>query len=383
MVDDSQDRIFEPTVKRRQAYKSSGKILQFNELYFALQWLCGGVSLAFISKNLYQTFAQIMHHYFIINKKDIQSDEYLLNLIYADISMIFKTLLPFIITIYTIAILKPILMGERVFSLKFAQPKLERINPLQGLKRIFSLNTLIELAKALIKMIIIGLIIAFFIYFHYQEFIQLQSYELFTALLQAQSLLSKNYLYIGLSLLVIAILDALYQFWKHNKQLKMTKYEMKQESKETEISPEIKKSFYNLQKRSSPNTLTQNLAAADVVIVDSEHYAVALRYRDMNSTTPIVLTKGENALAIKIIQLARRYGVAILSAPEFARATYFYSPEGAIINSKLCPAAEKIYTYIQKQKKANCELNKKFEELGDLPIPFELSDLNQTGLSLW
>lgn len=380
MADDSsQERTQQATPKRRQQAREKGQIPRSKELNVAFLLLSSGISLVIIGPNIYQAFADIMQHSFVVTRDNATSTGYIFEVVRNDVKLIVKALLPFFIVVFITALCTPMLLGGFIFSTKSLAPKFERINPLKGIKRIFSLNSIVELVKAIIKFLIIGLVVFLFVKYNYKTLFQLYDFELPVAMQQAKNLLSGNFIFICFSLLFVASLDIPYQLWQHHSKLKMTTQEIKEESKESEASPEVKKRIRSNQQRISQNRMIQEIPKADVIITNPTHFAVALRYQTAIDAAPTVIAKGGDHMAHQIINLAKQHKIEVLSSPALARSIYFSTELYAEIPAGLYRAVAQVLAYIYQLKRFKSGLGQKPDTLGDLNIPDEFKVDLETG----
>lgn len=246
----------------------------------------------------------------------------------------------------------PLLMGGVNFSAQALQPKFERIDPLKGLGRIFAMRGLVELAKALLKLLFIGLVLLLLLR-HWQSELQATGRGTVTAgIALSISLLGRAGLWFGSLLALIGGLDALYQKFDHAKRLRMTKQEVRDESKETEGNPELKSRIRQVQQQQSRQRMMEDLPKADVVVVNPSHFAVALRYDDGRMGAPRVIAKGVDLLAQQIRLVAGSHRIPMVEAPPLARALYATTELGREIPTALYVAVAQVLAYVYQLKQA-------------------------------
>lgn len=255
-------------------------------------------------------------------------------------------LLPYFLVLTTTALLAPLALGGWSFSVKAMAFKAEKLNPLKGIKRIFALRGLMELSKALAKFLLIAAVGSATMAMLAPKFLGLGNQPIEMALVHAASLCGWFFIILSVSLLVIAAIDVPFQLWDHAKQLRMTKQQVKDESKETEVNPEIKGRIRAIQQQMAQGRMLLDVPSADVVITNPTHYSVALKYEEGKMSAPVVVAKGVDHLAHKIREIARENQVLLFEAPSLARAIYGTTKLGKEIPNQLYVAVAQVLIYI-------------------------------------
>lgn len=230
---------------------------------------------------------------------------------------------PVIFMILVMAVLVNYLQVGVIFSPKALAPKWSRVNPLEGLKRIFSSKGLVELIKGVIKITLTGMIVYIYLSGRVNDYPFLTYMTPLQIIGELSTDLFKIGLYVGIGLLIMALADYAFQRWDYKKKLRMTKQEVKDEAKQTEGSPEVKARIRAAMRELSRNRMMQEVAKASVVITNPVHVAVALAYdEDGNADAPLVVAKGQRKVAERIKEVARQNDVPIWEQPPLARALY-------------------------------------------------------------
>ncbi len=235
-----------------------------------------------------------------------------------------------------------ILTGEKL------KPNFNKINPIEGFKRIFSVTTLVELLKSIIKITILAIVIYKTLSGKIQGFRVLAYYRPAEAFSHIMGLCATLGVTAGGCLVAFALADIIYQWWKHMKDLRMTKQEVKEENKQLEGDPQVKGRIRQIQRQMSRSRMMKNLAEADVVITNPTHYAVALRYREKEDPAPIVVAKGQDYLAQKIKEVAAEHKITIVENVAVARALYAACEIGQAIPAGMYQAVADILVYVYK-----------------------------------
>ena len=249
--------------------------------------------------------------------------------------------------------------------------QLDRLNPAKGLARVFSLNGLAELAKALAKFTVLALTAGLLLWRDMGSILSLGGQGLAPALSGAASLLLNSFLVLCGALVSIAALDVPYQYWRHHQQLRMNRQDLREELKETEGRPEVKSRQRALQREVARRRMMQEVPRADVVVTNPTHFAVALRYRPETMAAPRLVAKGADLVAQRIRGLAAEHGVPLLSAPPLARALYHGTRLGQEIPAGLYQAVAQVLAYVYALRRQRREGGAAPVPPTDLPVPDE------------
>ena len=243
------------------------------------------------------------------------------------------------------AILPPFFLNAWVFSTTALMPDFNRMNPLSGIGRMFSWNSLMELGKASLKAILIGGVAVWLIWKERDEIFGLLGQPLEAALAYSGHLLSYSFLIMVAALILIVAADVPFQLWQYFDKLKMTKEEVKQEMKEMMGDPHVKGRIRSLQMQAARKRMMSAVPKADVIVTNPTHYAVALSYKN-GMGAPKVVAKGMGAIAQKIKELGAEHAVPIMEAPPLARALYKHAEIDSEIPSALYNAVAEVLAYI-------------------------------------
>ena len=246
----------------------------------------------------------------------------------------------------------PLLLGGLNFSAQALLPKFERLDPIKGLGRIFAMRGLVELAKALLKLLFIGTALLLLLR-HWQGQLQATgSGTVGAGIALSISLIGNAALWFGCLLALIGGIDAIYQKFDYSKRLRMSKQELRDEHKESEGNPELKSRIRQVQQQQSRRRMMQELPQADVVVVNPSHFAVALRYDDDRMGAPRVIAKGVDLLAQQIRLVAGSHRIPLVEAPPLARALYATTELGREIPAALYVAVAQVLAYVYQLKQA-------------------------------
>jgi flagellar biosynthetic protein FlhB len=259
-------------------------------------------------------------------------------------------MLPFMAFGFVVTLLVSIVQVGWKVSTKPMKPELSKLNPLNGFKRIFSKDSLFELVKSILKIVIIIYIAYTSIKDNANDLFALYDLGLNQAVALVGTLIINTGIKISIVYLVIGLADFIYQKHKFNEDMKMTKQEVKDEYKNTEGDPQIKGRQRRKMQEVSQKRMMQDVPKADVVITNPTHFAVALKYEAKVSSAPVVLAKGEDYLAQKIKEVARENKIEIVENKPLARMLYHNVDVGAEIPPELYQAVAEVLAAVYKAK---------------------------------
>jgi len=257
-----------------------------------------------------------------------------------------KTMAPLLLVVVIAATTSPAALGGWSFSLSAMSFKGERINPGKGIKRIFALRGLMELAKALAKFLLVGGIGVVVLLSMADELLVLGRLPVLEALESAGRLITLAFVLFSASLILIAAVDVPFQAWDHMKKMRMTKQEVKEEAKETEGRPEVKARLRQMQQEAAGKRMLEDIPIASVVVTNPTHFAVALKYEGASMSAPVVVAKGADHMAKRIREIAKEHGVPLFEAPPLARALFASTEIGDDIPEELYLSVAQVLTYI-------------------------------------
>lgn len=290
----------------------------------------------------------------------------------SDISDLLITCLPLIALLIVVAIASPVLTGGWSLTLKSITPDLTRFNPLTGLGNMFSVNALVELLKAIGKTILVGTVSFFVILYFFPTLLTLSSLTVERGIVSTNHYLLMAFFWAVGSLVLIALVDVPYQLFAYNKKLRMTKEEVKQESKEANGNPEIKARLRQQQREMARRRMMSAIPTADVVITNPTHYAVAIQYMEGNMQAPKVVAKGLDEVAFKIRDVAKQYKVLVIESPKLARALYANTDVSDEIPHQLYTAVAEILAYVFQIRNFTAASGPYPKEPTDIFVPDEL-----------
>lgn len=366
---DGQEKSEAPTSKKLEDSRKKGQVARSKELATMLIMVIASLWLLWLGPQMMVDFERMMIIGFSLERDHAFDMKRAADLIFAQFEAALWLIFPFVMGMMVMAIVANILVGGWLFSAEVMAPNFSKLNPIAGIKRMFSLHALVELIKALLKFFLMAVLAILFIYSTLREVYHLGLIEVEPGLASAGEILAMALVVMSLGLIVIAVIDVPYMIWKHNEDMKMTLQEVKDEFKQTEGNPEIKGRIRRMQQEMAMRRMMQDVPTADVIITNPEHYAVALKYDGEKMNAPVVLAMGMDFMAAQIRTIATQNNVEIVRSPALARALYYNSEVGQVIPRQLFVAVAQILAMVfqLKERKIN-----QLPDFDDVVVPTEL-----------
>ena len=358
--DSSQEKTEEPTGKRLEKAREDGQIPRSKELSTSLILITGVLSLWIFGDWLFNAERNIFILNFSIERHHLFDEKQMVIRLAASALEAIIAVSPIFILLTLAAIFGPLALGGWMFSAKSVMPKLNRISPLAGLKRMFSLKSLMELLKGWAKILVVVGCILFLFFSLKNSVLSLNQEPQRQAIAHAMDLVMISALTLALSTLLISLIDVPFQIYEFTKKMKMSLQEVKDEHKDTEGKPEVKQRIRRLQYEMSQRRMMSDVPDADVVITNPTHYAVALKYHSDEMKAPILLAKGTDEVALKIREIASHNKIPVVESPSLARSVYTFTKVGKEIPEGLYVAIAQVLAYVY-------QLDQYFKQQGPRP----------------
>ena len=355
--DNGQQRTEQPTPKRIDKARKDGQVARSRELSTTLLFLFGSLSFFFFGALLSTSLQSIMDLNFEFDRASIMDPSLMIAHLYDSFFIITGSIFFILLFFMFAGVIGSISVGGLVLSKKSIEPKLTRLNPFDGLKRMFSLKSFIELIKAILKFIIIVLATFIILLNIKDDLFSMGIQNINSAISNSSSFLVFSFLGLSLSTLLIALVDIPFQLFDHNQKLKMTRQQLKDELKDSEGRPETKGRIRNLQRDLANSRMLSSIPDADVIIINPEHFSVALKYESNGYDAPVVLAKGADHIAIKIREVGSFNKIPILESPLLTRAIYYTTEVDQSIPEKLYLAVAHVLAYIYQLRSVKDSLN--------------------------
>ncbi|MEN4827440.1 flagellar biosynthesis protein FlhB [Pseudomonas sp. P39-UII1] len=368
------DKTEDPTDKRKRDAREKGEIARSKELNTVAVTLAGAGALLAFGGHLAETLLALMRLNFSLTREVLTDERSMGQFLLASGKMAIWATQPILVLLFFIALISPIALGGFIFSGSLLQPKFSRMNPLSGIKRMFSMNALTELLKALAKFFMILIVALVVLSNDRQALLAIANEPLEQAIIHSVQVVGWSALWMAAGLLIIAAADVPFQLYQTHKKLKMTKQEVKDEYKDSEGKPEVKQRIRQLQREVSQRRMMAAVPEADVIITNPTHYAVALQYDpEKGGAAPLLLAKGTDFIALKIREIGVEHKVQILESPALARAIYYSTEIEQEIPAGLYLAVAQVLAYVFQIRQYRAGKGKRPEPLKDeLPIPPDL-----------
>lgn len=280
-----------------------------------------------------------------------------------------QALVPLLAVMLVVALVAPMLLGGWLLSAKSLVPNFSKLNPIAGLSRMFSTETLAELAKTIVKSLLVGWIAWWVISGNLPAIMALMSEPVHEALSHALQLVVKSCALIIGSLLLVAAIDVPYQLWSHHRKLRMSREDLRQEQKESDGDPQVKAQIRRQQQQMAKRRMMAEVPKADIIVTNPTHFAVALKYSDKEMRAPRVIAKGTDLVAMRIRNLAEKHKIPILEAPPLTRALYRHTQLGVEIPVDLYAAVAEVLAWAYQLHRQSKEGGAVPPAPKNLPVP--------------
>jgi flagellar biosynthetic protein FlhB len=350
--ENGQDQTEQPTQKRLDEARSSGQVPRSRDLTTAAVVLIAGIGIRVAGGGMANGFAGLMKSGLTLSRDQVLDENLLLPDLVALGARALEAAAPILGLTLAAALLSPLAIGGWNLSFQALAPNFTRLDPIAGLKRLFTMRGVIELLKAYAKFLLIGVVAIFFLRAKTGELLGLGSEELNAAIGHSVRLVGDALLVLSGALVLIAGIDVPLTLSQYSKQLRMSRQEVKQEMRESDGSPELKGRIRRMQQDAARRRMLQEVPKADVVITNPTHYSVALRYDEARMRAPVVVAKGADEVAANIRRIAAEHKVPVFEAPPLARVLFRDVDLNAEVPSTLYVAVAQVLTYVLQLRSA-------------------------------
>ncbi|TVQ12137.1 MAG: EscU/YscU/HrcU family type III secretion system export apparatus switch protein [Balneolaceae bacterium] len=352
-----QDKTEEPTEQKIKKAREEGNVSRSTEVSSVMLLVMATLILYYSGGWMYSRADMLFEYFFLTSAQPIYNIENAGDSLYIALTYGFQILMPLLIVLSITALIVNVAQTGPVWAGKKIAFKGNRIDPIKGFGKLFAMKSVVELAKGIVKILIVGSIIYFTVRGEILNFISFSIKPIGITLAETGEYILNILVRILAALIVLSALDALYQRFQHRKELKMTRQEVRDENKQMEGDPHIKgKRRQFAMQFSRGKRLDHAILSSDVVVTNPTHYAVALRYDPDNDAVPILMVKGMRKRALRIKEMAWKYDVPVYEDPPTARALYALGQEDEPIPDALYMAVAEILAYVFKMKQEN-EIN--------------------------
>ncbi|MTK08067.1 MAG: flagellar biosynthesis protein FlhB [Hungatella sp.] len=334
------------TPKKRKDERKKGHVAVSKDVVMIATLLGTFVMLKALFPLMYRTMRDYMIKYVSLAPVADTMSDYTTSIFWDMVIAIAKAAIPIILVSTTLAVIGTGVQTGFLFTKSNMAPKFERLNPIKGIKNLLSLKSLVELIKNLIKIIILSVILYQIIKGDLRAVARTIDMNVMDSSVYVLNSIMDMVMKVSIVFLAIAGFDYFYQWWDYERQIKMSKQEMKEEYKQTEGNPEIKGRIRNIQRERARSRMMQSVPTADVIIRNPTHFAVALRYDIEKDNAPILLAKGQDELALRIVAIGEEHGVYVLENKPLARGIFASTKVGEPIPPEYYGMVAEILVYV-------------------------------------
>jgi flagellar biosynthetic protein FlhB len=347
------ERTEDPSPRRLQEARERGQVPRSRELTNFATMIGGSVALIATGATLAGTMSQLVRRSMAIDPQRLEDPQSMVSALgEATITAVWSAL-PIFAALIGLVLLAAVVLGGWNFSPAAMVPNFSRLSPLAGLKRLFGLHGISELGKALLKFLVVGGVCAAIVSWLFADVLALGRMAPRAAISRGAGLMSWAFVWLCASLALVAMVDVPLQLFQYKRSLRMTRQEVRDEAKESDGRPETRQRIRQLQQQLARRRMMHKVPAADVVIVNPTHFAVALKYDPKNMRAPQVVAKGADLVAQNIRRIAEEHRVPIFDSPKLARALYRSTDLNHEIPAGLYVAVAQVLSYIFRVRTLN------------------------------
>lgn len=344
--DSAQEKTEEPTPKRKQKARDEGQIPRSKDFTTFAVLITSTFGLFLFGGLIANSFQRIAQKSFTPSREVLFDTNMMVLGLARAFGDVLLACMPFFACVVVAAIVGPTVLGGFLFSSKSLAPKWNRMDPIAGLKRMFSIRSLVELFKGIGKVLLIIGVAYVLLSFMQDRLLGLSNEPLRQGVAHSLELSLWAAIFMSSATIIISMIDIPFQIWEHQKKMKMSRQDIKDELKDTEGKPEVKSKIRQLQMQMAQNRMMGSVPEADVVITNPTHYSVALKYDPDNMGAPILIAKGIDHIALKIREIANANDIELLESPPLARAIYHTTEVEEEVPEGLYVAVAQVLAYV-------------------------------------
>ncbi|KFC13174.1 FlhB family flagellar biosynthesis protein [Trabulsiella guamensis ATCC 49490] len=373
----NEDKTEAPTPQRLDKAREEGQIPRSRELTSMLILLVGVCVIWIGGESLARRLAGLLSSGLHFDHSIVNDPNLILGQIILLVKQAMIALLPLIVGVVVVAIIAPMLLGGIVFSPKSLSLKLDKLNPLPGIKRMFSAQTFAELLKAILKSLLVGSVTGLYLWMNWPDMMRLVSESPMNAMGHALNLVGLCTLLVALGIVPMVGFDVFWQIYSHMKKLRMSRQDIRDEFKQNEGDPHVKSRIRQMQRAAARRRMMADVPKADVIVTNPTHYAVALQYDENKMSAPKVLAKGAGLVALRIREIGSEHRIPMLEAPPLARALFRHAEVGQQIPGQLYAAVAEVLAWVWQLKRWRLAGGTAPKKPENLPVPAALDFLNE------
>lgn len=350
-LDSDQEKTEEPSQHRIDEFRKRGEVASSRELNSVLVLSASILTLMLSLAYIYETLGEFVRWLYTLDVAFAYTAKSFKTIVTKTVTTGLKCIAPVLVTTLCVGIIANVAQIGFLFSTEVLEWKPERINPINGIKRLFSMKSLVEALKAVFKFIFILGIVYWMIKDDINSFQGYFHVSFIEGFMHARLLMAKVAFSIIGAFSIIAIGDFAYQKISYQNKLRMTKEQAKKEHKEQDGNPEIKQRIRSIQREMANKRMMNDIKTADVVVTNPTHFAVVLKYDSEMMLSPQVIGKGQDHLALRIREIAREHDVPVVENVPLARALYKTAKIGEYVPRNLYKAVAEVLAFVYKLKR--------------------------------
>ncbi|MEP0072207.1 MAG: flagellar biosynthesis protein FlhB [Marinomonas sp.] len=368
--EDGSEKTESASSKKLQDARDKGNLPRSKDLSTALLLIVAAVTIYGTGTLLARDLAALFDFNFLMEREDLFDLSRMIFHLYQSVVAMMDSMLLLMSVLAVAGIIGSIALGGLNFSWEPLTPKLSKLSPIAGLKRMFSAQSLVELLKSIAKVSLVGLIAVIVLNYFLAETLGLTFQSIQLAISHGIDVVIWSFIFVSLALVLIAAIDVPFQIWSHKEKLKMTKQEVKDEFKQQEGDPLVRGRIRQMQRQAAMNRMMADVPQADVIITNPTHFSVALKYDQAGGAAPKLLAKGGDFIALKIREVGNHYDIPVIQSPELARAVYHHTEIGDEIPQGLFKVVAQLLAYVYQLRNSRMGAPRP-ESMPNLDVPDE------------
>jgi flagellar biosynthetic protein FlhB len=375
--DSDQEKTEAPTPHRLQKAREEGQIPRSRELTSVLMVLAGMSIIWVGGTTLAHQLGGMLSDGLRFDHRIINDPSALIRQVGQLLETAMWAILPLIGGLVVVAIAAPLFLGGLVFSGKSLEFKFSKLNPISGFGRMFSMQALSELTKAMLKVGCVAIVTGAYLWHNWPDMLHLISESPVNAMATAMNMVATCCLLVILGLIPMVGFDIFFQLYSYFKKLRMTRQDIRDEFKQQEGDPHVKSRIRQQQRAMARRRMMADVPKADVIVTNPTHYSVALQYNESTMSAPKVLAKGAGLVALRIREIGAENRIPVLEAPPLARALYRHAEIGQQIPGQLYAAVAEVLAWVWQLRRWRLAGGVAPKKPDNLPVPASLDFLNE------